>query len=139
MASDVFLDSSGLFALLVHRDEHHRTAERIVQVARSEKRRLVTTDYVLDETATLLKARGLGHLVEPMFEHVLSSAACRTMWTDEGRFGVVRKFFAKHADQAWSFTDCLSFCVMKELRLREALATDVHFEQAGFKALLRRE
>jgi predicted nucleic acid-binding protein len=59
------------------------------------------------------------------------------LWTDEGRFAAVRAFFRKHGDQAWSFTDCVSFCVMKELRLNEALTTDQHFEQAGLVALLR--
>jgi predicted nucleic acid-binding protein len=44
---------------------------------------------------------------------------------------------SKHIDQGWSFTDCLSFQVMKARRLREALTKDEHFEKAGFVALLR--
>jgi hypothetical protein len=46
-------------------------------------------------------------------------------------------FMTKHIDQGWSFTDCVSFQVMKGRRLREALTKDEHFEKAGFKALLR--
>ena len=42
-----------------------------------------------------------------------------------------------HVDQPWSYTDCLSFRIMKERRLRDALTKDAHFEQAGFVALLR--
>ena len=45
----------------------------------------------------------------------------------------------KHDDPTWSFTDCLSFVVMKDLRLRDALTKDAYFDQAGFVALLRRE
>ncbi len=52
------------------------------------------------------------------------------------RFLNVQTFFLKHADQAWSFTDCLSFHVMKQARLRESLTKDTQFEQAGFVALL---
>jgi predicted nucleic acid-binding protein len=49
----------------------------------------------------------------------------------------VRAFFLKHIDQAWSFTNCLSFCVMRDLSLRDAVTTDHHFVQAGFNALLK--
>ena len=66
-----------------------------------------------------------------------SSQACRVEWTSDARFGKVRAFFRRHADKDWSFTDCLSFCVMKEFALPEALTADSHFEQAGFVALLK--
>jgi len=137
MARELFVDTSGFFALLAQRDPKHAAARKVLRRAKAEKRRLVTTDYVLDETATLLKARGEGRLAEPLFERVFASSACRVEWTDEPRFALVRAFFLKHSDQAWSFTDCLSFGVMKQLRLHDALTTDVHFEQAGFLALLK--
>lgn len=137
MSRDLFVDTSGFFALLAQRDPKHQAARRILRRAKTDKRRLVTTDYVLDETATLLKARGEARLVEPLFERVFQSDACRVQWTDEERFTGLRAMFLKHGDKAWSFTDCLSFLVMKELALREALTTDQHFEQAGFVALLK--
>jgi len=52
------------------------------------------------------------------------------------RFAAARKFMLKHLDQEFSFTDCATFVVMKELRLNEALATDEHFRIAGFNPLL---
>jgi predicted nucleic acid-binding protein len=97
---------------------------------------MVATDYVLDETATLLVARGVAHLAQPFFERVFASQACSIVWTDAGRFAEVREFFLKHVDQGWSFTDCLSFTVMGERRLREALTSDRHFAAAGFVPLL---
>jgi uncharacterized protein len=45
--------------------------------------------------------------------------------------------FRKHADKVWSFTDCVSFALMHELRLRDAFTTDHHFKQAGFVPLLK--
>jgi uncharacterized protein len=45
--------------------------------------------------------------------------------------------FAQHSDKDWSLVDCISFVVMKQHRLKEALTTDRHFVQAGFRALLR--
>jgi uncharacterized protein len=45
--------------------------------------------------------------------------------------------YTQRPDQAWSHTDCASFCIMKQQNILEALAYDKHFEQAGFIALLR--
>ena len=136
MVSDTFLDSSGFFALLVTRDRmHERSADLIARAAKS-RRRFVTTDYVLGETATLLKARGKGHLCTTCFDLVFGASACRVEWMDPDRFAETRRFFLKRHDQDWSFTDCFSFWIMQEFRLRDALSTDVHFRQAGFNPLL---
>ena len=137
MALELFVVTSGFFALLAQRDTHHQAARRWLWKAAAEKCRLITTDYVLDETATLLMARGERGLAGDFFDYLFQSKACRVLCTDEERFSQVRTFFLKHADQPWSFTDCLSFCVMKELRLTEALTSDQHFEHAGLTALLR--
>src|SRR5581483_1219563 len=107
--ADRFVDTSGFYALLVERDTRHGRAAALLAEAGRSRGRFVTTDYVLDETATLLKARGHGHLVPALFERVFASAACRVEWMDTERFDETRRFFCKHADQAWSFTDCFSF------------------------------
>jgi len=106
-----------------------------MQDAAKSLRAFVTTDYILDETATLLKARGQSALLAPFFDRIFASSSCRVAWTDAERFQQTRIFFLKHRDQPWSFTDCLSFCVMKESRAREALTKDGHFKAAGFLAL----
>lgn len=137
MAHEIFVDTSGFYALLVQRDDKHAEAMRILRVAADEQRGFVTTDYVLDETATLLVARDCGHLLRDFFDTVFASAACHVEWTDAERFHTVKNFFLKHLDQHWSYTDCLSFRVMKERRLRDSLTKDAHFEQAGFVALLQ--
>ncbi len=61
MANEIFVDTSGYYAMLVRDDDGHAGVGRILRDARKRKRRFVTTDYVLDETATLLKARKLTH------------------------------------------------------------------------------
>ena len=137
MARETFVDTSGFYALLVQKDDRHEEACRMVREAALQKNRFVTTDYVLGETATLLKARHLAHLLDVFFEIVLSSPACLIEWTDAARFQDVQAYFLKHLDQSWSFTDCLSFRVMRDLRLRDAFTKDIHFEQAGFTALLK--
>jgi len=137
MARETFVDTSGFYALLVARDEMHKRAAKLLKAAKGKRMSFVTTDYVLDETITLLVARGHGHLVAPFLQRTIESSVCRIEWMDPERFSATASFLAKHADHEWSFTDCSSFVVMKELRLRDALTKDIHFEEAGFVALLR--
>jgi hypothetical protein len=59
----------------------------------------------------------------------------RWQWVDTERAEKARAVFFRHRDKDYSFTDCTSFVVMRELRLREALTTDRHFRQAGFQVL----
>jgi len=47
--------------------------------------------------------------------------------------------YDQRLDKEWSLTDCISFVVMQDLNLRDVLTADIHFEQAGFRALLRSE
>ena len=134
--ADAFVDTSGFYALLVRGDPMHARAGALLKRAAQARGRFVTTDYILDETATLLKARGHGHLAGAFFETVFNSTACRVEWMDPDSFAQTRRLFLKHHDQAWSFTDAFSFWIMRTLGLRDALTTDAHFRQAGFHPLL---
>ena len=131
-----FVDTSGFYALVFEADDRHQRASEILQLSAQIGARFVTSDYVLDETATLLKARGHGRLAATFLERIISSQALRIEWMDVERFETTRRSFLKHADKAWSFTDCFSFCLMKELAIKVALTKDKHFRQSGFTALL---
>jgi predicted nucleic acid-binding protein len=65
MANEIFVDTSGFYAIVVKADDQHHAARRILRDAQRRKRQFITTDYILDETATLLKARSLKHLLTP--------------------------------------------------------------------------
>lgn len=135
--NEVFIDTSGFYSLLCQTDDMHKQAVSILTRAGRSGGRFVTSDYVLDETATLLKARGHSRLVDLFFERVNNSQALRIEWMDPDRFEQTRRFFSKHNDKKWSFTDCSSFCLMRQLRLHDALTKDEHFRQAGFNPILR--
>lgn len=136
MASEIFIDTSGFYALLVRGDDQHARAAEALREAARRKRGLVTTDYVLDETATLLLARGYTAVLANFFSRVQESEACRVVWMDADYFEKTKQLFLKNPERRWSFTDCFSFMVMKELRLRDVLSKDSHFKIAGFAPLL---
>jgi len=136
MAPEVFIDTSGFYALLVRGDDRHGQAAAFMRGAAAKRRRFVTTDYVLDETVTLLQARGKATVAPRLFESVFASRACRVVWMDPERFEQTKALFLQRLGQQWSFTDCLSFVVMRTLHLREALTKEAHFAAAGFTALL---
>jgi predicted nucleic acid-binding protein len=136
MAGEIFIDTSGFYALLVRGDDRHDRARQAMRQAAKKKQRFVTTDYVLDEAATLLMARGGSGVIPALFESVSASKACRVVWMDAERFEKTKGLFIKNIANTWSFTDCFSFIIMRELRLREALSKDGHFKAAGFIPLL---
>src|SRR5205807_5193674 len=76
------------------------------------------SDYVADETATLLKARGAGQLIASFSRLLDSSEVLSFLFIHDERFRKAQEFFLKHHDHAYSFTDCTSFLLMKELGSR---------------------
>jgi len=135
-AKPLFIDTGGFYALVSAQSAMHVNAVVIMEEAKRSRRPAVTTDYVLDETATLLGARGLTKQLKEFLRLTQASRALNIEWMTPGRFAAAQEFMLKHLDQDFSFTDCASFVVMKELRLLDALATDKHFRIAGFNPLL---
>jgi predicted nucleic acid-binding protein len=135
-AEPLFIDTGGFYALVSPESKSRESAVKIMEEAARQRRRAVTTDYIIDETATLLRARGFPKLVIEFFRLTEESHALAIEWISPDRFSAAQKFMLKHLDQEFSFTDCVSFVVMKDLRLKEALATDKHFRIAGFNPLL---
>jgi predicted nucleic acid-binding protein len=133
---EIFLDTGGLFAALVTRDKKHTQARQYLAEASRRRQLFRTTDHVIDEAATLFKARGNRHLAGTLFDITVRSRACTVEWTGEACFREAMAFFLAHDDHGYSFTDCLSFVVMADHGIQEAFATDRHFNEAGFTALL---
>ena len=135
-AREVFVDTSALYALIDKRDSHHRkTGEVVVRLLRS-RRRLVTTDYIVAEAVNLANARAGSVLGTRILDLLEQSAGIRVEWISSARFESTKRFFRRHTDHRYSFTDCASFVVMHELELAEALTTDHHYVEAGFTSLL---
>ena len=81
-------------------------------------------------------ARNRPHLVSRFLDHLEKSGALLVINPDELLLGSAKDLIRRQAEQGYSFVDCLSFCVMRERGISEALTTDEHFGKAGFSPLL---
>jgi predicted nucleic acid-binding protein len=132
----LFLDTSGLYELLVENSRRHAEATETFRGFATRPNACLVTDFVLQEAATLFKARSAFHLVPNLFALVEESRAIEVIGIDRDLFRETFRFFVKHDDKTWSYVDCSSFVVMKQTAISKALTTDHHFQQAGFEALL---
>ena len=103
------------------------------EIANGTHGRIMTTDFVLDEAATFVRLATDVATAATLLRRVTAAPNVTVAWIDAQHFRDALVEFERHTDKRWSFTDCTSFVVMKERRLREALTTDGHFVQAGFR------
>ena len=96
---------------------------------------LTTTDYVIDETLTTIRFRMGLDAAEAWWLQIDGSARLRVESIDEPRRERGRALFFGYGDKDFSFTDCCSFVVMRELRIRRALTLDRHFRQMRFEVV----
>ena len=132
----VFGDTSFFFALVAKRDPAHRPAVTAYEKLLRSGIRVVTTDYVIDETLTLTKARIDAPTALTLLDRMERSESIDLEMSNSERFLASKQYFRKHSDHGYSFTDCASFVIMNELEVDAALTTDRHFKEAGFAVLL---
>ena len=128
----IFVDTSAWYALEVEDDINHEAACKFLPTIASGKHGVsITTDYVLDEALTLLRSRRDLASATAFINKIRKSKSVRVFWIDEGLFEKALDIFQKSENKSWSFTDCTSFALMRELSVSEAFAFDKHFKEAG--------
>jgi uncharacterized protein len=132
----IFVDTSAWYALEVEDDVNHQAACKFLPQLASGKRGVsIITDYILDETLTLLRSRrGLASAIA-FIDKVNKSKSIRIFWINEDLFEKALSIFQKSERKSWSFTDCTSFALMRELAVSETFSFDNHFREAGLQAL----
>ena len=131
----IFLDTSYVIALTSKKDIYAHIAYRLSSEVKKVKE-VWTHEGILLEIADWL-AKYDRNLALNWCERILSEATnirLQKMNTSLIREGL--KFYKKYADKTMGLTDCISFVVMKEQAIAEALTSDRHFQQIGFTALL---
>ncbi len=132
----LFLDTAYIYGLFNTRDQWHQKAIEWSQKIALENYPLITTEFVLTEIANGLSAvkfrQDAGNII-----HILQDDDfVRIIPATSKLFWQGLSLYENRNDKDWGLIDCISFVVMEENNITDALTTDDHFRQAGFRALL---
>lgn len=130
----VFADTFYYLALLLKADPAHANA---LLVTRSLRSRMATTTWVLTELGNALSDSPNRALFTRLIRGLDENPTVIIVDPTRDQFNEGVRLFCARPDKSWSLTDCISFVVMEQLGIADALTGDRHFEQAGFRALLR--
>lgn len=130
----VFADTFFYLAILCPTDAHHAQATRWSVHYDGP---LLTTAWVLTELADAFGKTTQRAGFVRLHQSMLDDPKMEIVPASDELWERGLKLYSSRPDKDWSLTDCISFIVMQERGLKDALTGDHHFEQAGFKALLK--
>ncbi len=131
----IFIDTSAWDAIEDSGDVNHEAA-MIFKDEIANRYELITSNYILDETYTLL-LRNIGYARTVAFHRQLEmlkkAGVLQVIQLSENVIENAWIIFEKYnQDKCWSFTDCASYAAMKDQDIDEDFSFDRHFEQMGF-------
>lgn len=129
-----FIDTAYILGLLNPRDRWHGKA---VEMSRTVKGPFVTSDAIMTEIGDALSERSRRVWSAEAIADLRADPDVTCVGIDETTFVAGLQLYREMADKDWSLTDCFSFVIMRREQITDALTADVHFVQAGFRALMR--
>jgi predicted nucleic acid-binding protein len=133
----VFLDTSYAIALSASADQLHDSAVRVAERIESENVSLVTTRAVVVEIGNALSKLKYRRAAVELLQALEEDPTVEIVPLTEELYERGARLYSSRADKEWGMIDCISFVLMRERGMTEALTADEHFRQAGFVALLR--
>jgi predicted nucleic acid-binding protein len=128
----IFVDTGAWYAVVDKSDQYHKRATDTYPKLLSSYKHLMTTNLVMAETYILIR-RALGHGSAILFlESLAASPRITKIYSDSNLEETAEDILRKYHDQYFSYTDAVSFAVMKQYRIVEAFSFDEHFVTAGF-------
>jgi len=132
--SACFADTYFFIALLFENDEAHGEAQAR---AADLSGRMYTSAWVLTEVADALAIPGRRQRFLPLLQFLRSNPLVTIVPPEQGLFDRGAALYDERPDKSWSLTDCISFIIMQDHSLHDALTGDHHFEQGGFNVLMK--
>ena len=131
----IFIDTGAFIARYVERDQYHNRAVECWSILEKARDRCFTSNAVLNETFTLLGRFDGYPFAAQRAANIYSSTALTILRSNHDDEVNALGFFRKYADQRVSFTDCLSFVLMRKQKITRAFTFDRHFALAGFSII----
>lgn len=136
-STEIFLDTAYAIALSSPKDEYHKKALELAEHLELDGISLVTTRPIILEIGNALSRQRYRAAASALLQSLERDPHVEIIPLTEELYARGFALFQSRADKDWGITDCISFVIMHERGLSDALTTDDHFEQAGFVALLR--
>lgn len=128
----IFVDTGAFLARHLANDQHHEAAAAGWRRLAADRERCFTSNFVLDETVSLLTRRAGPAFAAERARALLASTALTILRPEARDENEALRWLDKLGDQSVSFTDCVSFALMRRHRLPRAFGFDRHFISAGF-------
>ena len=133
----MFFDTAYAIALAATSDQLHAQAAALAEKLKGEKIHMVTTQAVLLEIGNALAKRRYRAAAVQLLSALAADPSVEVVALSGALYEEAFQLYQGRPDKEWGLIDCVSFVVMKARGITEALTFDEHFEQAGFRALLR--
>jgi hypothetical protein len=132
--NNFFLDTAYAIALSAVTDQYHQKAEILSRQIETEAILLITTRAVILEIGNALaKLRYRAAAIE-LLDSLEEDLNVEIIPLSEELYSQAIELYRQRPDKEWGITDCISFVVMQDYGVTDALTTDEHFNQAGFKS-----
>jgi uncharacterized protein len=132
--NQVFADTAFFVGLLNEPDDLHPQAKRLIGICSG---RILTSYWVLLEFANYFSSTPHRSTAGDFADAWLADSEAECILPAAGAFSAGLELYRDRQDKQWSLTDCISFNLMRERGVIEALTSDHHFEQAGFRILMK--
>jgi predicted nucleic acid-binding protein len=135
--AEVFLDAAYAIALSSPSDQYHDRAMEMRVRMKIEKTRLVTTQGVVLEIGNALSKQRYRDAAIRLVSSLFTDPNVEVVLLSPELFIRAFQLYTDRTDKEWGLTDCVSFVVMADRAILEALTADEHFQQAGFLSMLQ--
>lgn len=131
----IFVDASAWIALADRDDSNHKKAAKVYPSFLTTNNRLITSNLVIAETYIIL-LKELGHEAAFAFlERVKTSPRITRVYASEDIESEAQVMLGKYRDHEFSYTDAVSFAIMKRQKIKKVFSFNKHFHSAGFAAV----
>lgn len=137
--NEIFLDTSFAIAIASKKDALHQRSRHLAQKIKADKNPIITSQAVLLEIGNALAKLPQRKVCIDFLKGLESDPNTSIVSLTDDLYDKAFGLFCDRSDKEWGLVDCISFVVMRERGINNALTADEHFIQAGFRALLRED
>ena len=135
--NEIFLDTSFAIALSAITDQNHARAVELAEQIEAQNSYLVTTQAILLEIGNALSKKRYRTAAIQLLESLESDPNIEIVPLTNELYDAAFQLFRSRQDKEWGLVDCILCIVMQNRGITDVLTADEHFNQMGFRALLR--